>query len=92
MSEPVVLFQIMNFDREEILYGTCSDSVEKAVERLAKDPRGPTRHWKHGEVVAWKPITEPLEPKAANMLHREFENGKPPNKFTVLKSYSPEEK
>jgi len=77
----------MNFDREEILYGTCAEPMEKELERLSKDPRGATRHWKHGEVVSWKPITEPLEEASARMLHREFENGQPPNKFKVLKSF-----
>ncbi len=81
----------MNFDRQETLYGTCEEPIEKELERLAKDPRGPTRHWKHGEVVSWKPITGPLERIEARMLHREFETGKPPNKFTVLKTFKPDE-
>ena len=89
VAEPLIVYQIMNFDREEILYGTCVEPLEKELERLAKDPRGPTKLWKHGEVVSWKPVTEPLEPASAHMLHREFENGNPPNKFTVLKPYKP---
>lgn len=90
MADPLIVYQIMNFDREEILYGTCPAPIEKELERLAKDPRGPTRHWKHGEVVSWKPITDPMEASSARMLHREFENGQPPNKFTVLKCYQPD--
>ena len=90
VSAPLIVYQIMNFDREEILYGTCEEPLEVELERLAKDPRGPTKLWKHGEVVSWKPITEPLDPSSARMLHRELENGQPPNKFTVLKTFQPD--
>lgn len=90
VAEPLIVYQIMNFDREEILYGTCPEPLDKEIERLAKDPRGPTKLWKHGEVVSWKPITEPLEPASARMLHREFEKGTPPNNFKVLATYTPE--
>lgn len=90
VAEQLIVYQIMNFDREEILYGTCPEPFEKELERISKDPRGPTRHWQYGEVVSWKPITEPLEPASARMLHREFEKGTPPNKFKVLESYKPE--
>ena len=83
----MILFQVMNFDREEILYGTTAGTVEAEIERLSKDPRGPTKHWKHGEVVSWKPITGPLAAHEAGMLHREFEKKAPPNKFKVLATY-----
>jgi hypothetical protein len=89
VADGLILFQVMNFDREEILYGTTAESVEKAIEALAKDPRSPARHWKRGEVVSWKPITDVVEPASARMLHREFESRTPPNKFKVLKTYVP---
>lgn len=87
MADGFILFQVMNFDREEILYGTTSGSVEKAIEALAKDPRSAAREWKRGEVVSWKPITEPMAESAVRLLHREFETRTPPNKFKVLKTY-----
>ena len=86
----VVVYQIMNFDREEILYGVTGGKLEDEVLRLARDRKGPTKDWSKDEVVSWRPITGALKPAEARLLHREFESKTPPNKFTVLKTYSEE--
>ncbi len=86
----MIVYQVMNFDREEILYGTTTGKLEEEILKLAKDRKGPAKEWSKNEVVSWRPITGPLEEPEARLLHREFESKTPPNKFTVLKTYSEE--
>jgi hypothetical protein len=83
----MIVYQIINFDREEIIYGTTDIQLEKEVERLAKDPKGPTAGWKKGEVVQWRPLTDLLEPKMAKWLHKELEAKVPPNKYRVIQTF-----
>lgn len=87
MDETLIVYQVMNLEREEVFYGTTATSLNDEILRLAKDPRSPAKQWKRGEAVAWRPLSVPLDPDAARLLHREFEMREPPNKFKVLKTY-----
>ena len=82
-----MVYQVMNLEREELFYGTTAGSLNDEILRLARDPRSPAKEWKRGEAVAWRPLSSPLEPEAAKLLHREFESREPPNKFKILKTY-----
>ncbi|MEQ8272134.1 MAG: hypothetical protein RMA76_01055 [Deltaproteobacteria bacterium] len=87
MSEKLVVYQVMNFDREELFYGTTALELDKEIEKIARNTSGPAREWKKGDVVSWRPLTDKLDPAGAHMLHREFEQGTPPNKFKVIPTY-----
>lgn len=87
MTEKVIVYQVMNFDREEMFFGTTALHIEKEIERLAKKTDGPARGWKKGDTVSWRPLTDLLDPQAANVLHRELEQGTPPNNYTVIPTY-----
>lgn len=92
MAEPVILYQIMNLDREELFYGITADPLEKELEKLASAFNSPAAGWKKGEVVTWRAITpEPLPTDLANLLWRELESKTPPNNFKVLKTLPKQE-
>lgn len=80
----MIVYQLINFSQEEMLFGTTDHQLNEEVERIAKDPKGPTRHWKKGDVVQWRPLTMLLEPDVAKQLHRQLEAKTPPNKFKVI--------
>jgi hypothetical protein len=82
-----VVFQVINFNREEIFYGTTDIMLDKEIERIAKDPKGPAAHWKKGDIIQWRPLTDLLEPISAANLHRELEKKTPPNNYKVLQTF-----
>ena len=86
MAEKLIVYQVMNLDREEVLYGCTARSLEDELVRLAKNLQGPTKAWRKGEAVTWRALTGPLDPRGANVLLRQLESGTPPNRFTVLPS------
>ncbi len=87
----MIVYQVVNLDRQELFFGTTVVHLDQEIERLAKDPRGPASGWKKGEVVHWRPLTPPLSPSFARQLHRDFEKKTPPNKFKVIPTYREEE-
>lgn len=92
MSEKLLVYQVMNFDREEMFFGTTALEMEKELEKIARNTSGPARGWKKGEVVSWRPLAEDLDPAAAKTLHRELERGTPPNKFAIIPTYEKDKK
>lgn len=87
-NEKLVVYQVMNFDREELFYGTTALELDREIEKIAKNTSGPAREWKKGDTVSWRPLTDKMEAAAAHMLHRELEQRTPPNKFTVIPTYA----
>jgi hypothetical protein len=88
----MIVYQLINFDQEEIIFGTTDIHIEKEVERIAKDPKGPAAHWKKGDVVQWRPLTDLLDPPAARQLHKDLEAKTPPNKYRVIRTFQDETK
>lgn len=86
-EEVVVLYQVQNFDRQELFYGLTAGRLDKEIQKLALDPQGPAAGWKKGEVVSWRPIVDGLKRKEARVLHAQFESKPPPNKFKVIKTF-----
>lgn len=86
-AKQVYVYQITNFDSEEMIFGTTDLPLEKEVERIAKDPAGPAKGWKQGQVVQWRPLTDLLPPARASALHLEIESKTPPNKYRVLRTH-----
>ena len=84
---PMIVYQVINFDREEMFFGTTDIHLEKEIERIAKDPAGPAKDWGQGEVVHWRPLTDLLEPSTARSLHQDLEAKDKPNKFTVIPTF-----
>lgn len=82
-----IVFQLINRDQQEMLFGTTELDLEKAVESIAKDPKGPAAHWRKGDFVEWRPLTPPLERTHARTLHRDLERKTPPNKYRVIPTY-----
>ena len=93
-AQPLIVYQVMNLEREELFYGTTAQPLDEVITELASAFNSPASGWKKGEVVTWRPLTpEPLPPSMAKLLHRELEGKTPPNKFKVLKTLpSSEEK
>ena len=88
----MIVYQVVNLDRQELFFGTTSIGMEQEIERLAKDPTSPASGWKKGDVVHWRPLTPMLSTSFARQLHRDFEKKTPPNKFKVIPTYrEPEE-
>ena len=83
----MIVYQIINFDREEIIFGHTEIHIEKEVERIAKDPKGPASHWKKGDLVQWRPLTDLIAPERAAELHKELESHTPPNKYRVIPTF-----
>lgn len=86
-DEVVVLYQVQNFDRQELFYGLTAGRLDKEIEKIARDTKGPAAGWKRGEVVSWRPIVDGLKRKEARVLHAQFETKPPPNKFKVIKTF-----
>lgn len=86
----MIVYQVVNLDRQELFFGTTAVELEKEIERLAKDPKGPAAAWQKGDVVHWRPLTDLIAPEFAKQLHQEFEKRKPPNKFKVIPTYAGE--
>lgn len=84
-----VVFQVINHDREETFFGVTDQPLEKALEAIAKDPKGPARGWKKGETVEWRPLTDLMDLEGARLLHRELEGSKG-RQFTLLPTYAGE--
>ena len=84
----LVLFQVINITQQELLFGTTNEGLEKEIARLAKNPRGPTGHWKKGDLVHWRPLTDLVDARMARRLHKDFESKTPPNKFKVIPTYA----
>jgi hypothetical protein len=83
----MIVYQLINRDKQEMLFGTTDLPLEQEIERVAKDVKGPTAHWKKGDFVEWRPLTSLLDPAAARALHRDLEQKTPPNKYRVLPTY-----
>ncbi len=88
VDAPRFVYQVINFNREELFFGTAEESLDRELERLAKDPKGPASGWKKGDVVSWRPLTDKLDPQMARTLHRQFESKAPPNKFKVIPTFA----
>ena len=58
--------------------------IEKAILRIAKDPKGPAAGWSKGECVTWRPLTDLLPPEQAKALVGELQSKEPPNNFRVI--------
>jgi hypothetical protein len=87
VDAPRLVYQVINFSREELFFGTTELDLEREVERLSRDTQGPTAGWKRGEVVSWRPLTEKIDPLMARTLHKQFEAKPPPNRFKVLATF-----
>lgn len=85
-AKQVYVYQITNFDAEEMIFGATDLPLEEEVGRIAKDPSGPAKAWKQGQVVQWRPLTELMLPARAAGLIKELESKTPPNKYRVLKA------
>ncbi len=85
MEAPLLVYQILNFTRQEVLFGITPLSLEQELERLIKNPPEPMREWKRGDVVSWRGLTGLMDPGAARLLHQQLQLKSPPNKFKVLK-------
>ena len=86
----MIVYQLINEDRQEIIFGTTDIHIEKEVERIAKDTKGPAAGWKKGNLVRWRPLTDLLEPEVARQIHKDLESKTPPNKFRVIPTYKPD--
>lgn len=86
----MIVYQLINEDRQEIIFGTTEIHIEKEVERIAKDTKGPAAAWKKGDLVRWRPLTDLIEPEVARQLHKDLEGKVPPNKFAVIRTYKAE--
>lgn len=87
VAPQMFVYQVINFNREEMFFGTSEVPLEKELERLAKDRQGPASGWAKGEVVSWRPLTELLDPSMAKTLHKQFESKRAPNKFRVIPTF-----
>ena len=87
-DEALVVYQVINHDREQIFYGTSAGHVSDELDKIARDPTGPAKEWKVGDTVTWRILSVPLKPAEARLLHRQFESGQPPMKFAVIPTYS----
>ena len=83
----MIVYQVINHDREEMLFGRTELHIEKEMERLAKEPKGPVAHWKKGEVVTWRPLTPLMEPDTAKQFHKDLEAKPKPNKFKIIATF-----
>lgn len=83
----MVVYQVINHDREQIFYGTTAGQVDEEIVTIARDPSGPAKDWKVGDTVTWRTLSVPLKPQEANFLHRQFESGKPPMKYAIIPTY-----
>jgi hypothetical protein len=90
-DEEMIVYQVVNLDRQELFFGTTSIQMEQEIERLARDPNSPAKGWQKGDVVHWRPLTPLISRSFARQLHREFEKKTPPNKFKVLPTFKDEE-
>jgi hypothetical protein len=86
----VIVYQLINEDRQEIIFGTTDIHIEKEVERIAKDTKGPAAGWKKGDLVRWRPLTDLMEAEVARQLHKDLESKVPPNKFRVIPTWKAE--
>lgn len=68
-----IVFQVINHDQKETFFGVTDRHLDKTIEAIAKDPKGPARGWKKGDTVEWRPLTEPMELEGAELVHRELE-------------------
>jgi hypothetical protein len=91
-DDQVILYQVVNLDRQELFFGVTATRLEQEIERIAKDPTGPAKGWQKGDVVHWRPLTDLIDRAFADRLHREFEGKPPPNKFKVLSTFKPEDR
>lgn len=82
-----IVYQVINLKREEMFFGTTDIHLEKEMERIAKDPRGPASGWKEKDTVIWRPLTELLDERQARALHRDLERKKPP-KYKVIPTWT----
>lgn len=89
-DEAVVVYQVINHDREQIFYGTTSGQVADELEKIARDPGGPAKGWKFGDTVTWRTLSPPLKLVEALYLQRQFESGEPPMKFAVIRRLADE--
>lgn len=85
------LFQVINHTRQEIFYGTTDQVLDKEMEKLAKDPKGPAAGWQRGDAVSWRAMTDWMDEAIVRNLHQSIETRVPPNRFKVLKTYAPKE-
>lgn len=84
-----IVYQVINHDREETFFGVTNIHLEKEMERLAKDPKGPAKGWQKGDTVEWRPMTDMMEPHAARLFHKELESSKG-RSFTLIPTFVPE--
>ncbi|MCC7381815.1 MAG: hypothetical protein IT384_08305 [Deltaproteobacteria bacterium] len=82
-----ILYQVINHTSQELFFGMTELPLDKEIERLAKDPKAPCAHWKKGDIVQWRPLTEQMEERFVRTLHRDVETRTPPNNFRVIKTF-----
>ena len=83
----MIVYQLINEDRQEMIFGSTELAIDVEIERLGKDTKGPAGGWKKGDSVRWRPLTELLEPEVARQIHKDLESKVPPNKFRVIPTY-----
>jgi hypothetical protein len=82
------LYQVINNTRQEIVFGSTDQALEKELERIAKDPKSPTAGWKAGDEINFRALTEPMDDGLLKYLYKNLESRTPPNKFKVLKTFA----
>lgn len=84
--ETHVVYQVINHDQEVTFFGLTDIPLEKEMERLAKDPKGPAKGFKKGDTVEWRPMSNLMTVEGARLLHKELESSKG-RKFTLIPTY-----
>lgn len=84
-----IVYQVTNHDRKETFFGVTDIPLEKTIEAIAKDPKGPARGWQKGETVEWRPLSDLMELAGARLLHRELESSTGRD-YTLISTYRDE--
>ncbi len=85
-----VVYQVVNLDAQELFFGHTDIHLEKEIAKIARDRKGPTRDWRKGDTVHWRPLTDMISKSFAQKLHKQFESKSPPNKFAVISTFKEE--
>jgi hypothetical protein len=91
MGRRSLLYQIINLDRREVIFGTTERNLDDEVVRVARDPKSPVRQWRKGERVQWRALSSALDSRVARQLHRDMESHGSTENFTVIPTFEPVE-
>lgn len=83
-KEGLVVYQVLNLDREEMFFGVTDMMLEEQMGEIAKMKDGPAKGWAKGELVQWRPLTDFMPEEQAVALASELEGKVPPNKYAVI--------